>query len=230
MVIPRTRYARVGDAQIAYQVLGDGPDLVYSVGVGSHVDLQWDSPVFARYFRELASFSRLILFDRRGTGASDPSRDLGSPTWEDWAEDVRAVLQAVRSTQAIVFAEAEAGPTAIMFAATEPDRVRSLVLGNTTARYLHDHDYPIGLSPHTAARIIRWVESKWGRPEAITTDNQRESERIARLLRASATPRAAAAQHRYVLESLDARAALPVIQVPAPSRVLKFVAVGARVR
>jgi pimeloyl-ACP methyl ester carboxylesterase len=130
----------VGGAEVAYQVVGQGPaDVVYVSGF-AHVDLRWDDPVWARFLGRLASFGRLILFDRRGSGASDAVPDRAMPTWEEWADDVRAVLDAAGSERAVVFAEADGGPTGLLFTAMQPDRVSSLVLANTTARRLRAHD------------------------------------------------------------------------------------------
>ena len=106
---PATRYVTVGGAEIAYQIMGTGPpDLIWVRGFG-HIDMQWESPVFAEYLKNLASMSRLILFDRRGTGASEAISENAFPTWEDFADDVRAVLDAAGSEQAVVFGEADGG-------------------------------------------------------------------------------------------------------------------------
>ena len=107
---PQVRYTSVGDANVAYMVLGDGPfDLLYSWGLGGHIDLIWDQPAAQRLFPRLASFSRLIMFDRRGTGESDPVPTGGLPTWEDWTEDIRAVLKAAGSKRAALFASIDCG-------------------------------------------------------------------------------------------------------------------------
>jgi len=148
MDIPETRYVGVGDADVAYQVLGDGPpDLLYSNALGTQLDLLWDMPEGADYMRRLASFCRLILFDRRGTGASDPVPLRALPTWEAWAEDLRAVLDAVGSRRAALFSALDSGPISILFAATHPERVSALILFNSTARYMVAEDYPIGVAP-----------------------------------------------------------------------------------
>ncbi len=126
MDAPDTRYVAVGDAEVAYQIVGEGPlDLVYHHGL-CHLDLQWDVAPEAAFNERLASFSRLILFDRRGTGASERGPRDFVPTWEEWSEDLRAVLDAAGSESAAIFAEGEAGPTAILFAAAHPERVRAL--------------------------------------------------------------------------------------------------------
>jgi pimeloyl-ACP methyl ester carboxylesterase len=122
MTVPQTRYTSLGEADIAYQVLGEGPlDLVYVNGLTEHIDLQWDHPLMARFLERLASFSRLIMFDRRGAGASDPVPLDALPTWEEWAEDLRAVLDAVGSERAAIYAELDAGPVGMIFAG-DPSR------------------------------------------------------------------------------------------------------------
>jgi class 3 adenylate cyclase len=219
--------------QIGYQVLGDGGlDLLYFVGLGSHIDLQWDAPALALYLHRLASFSRLILFDRRGTGVSDAAPHQASPTWEEWTEDVRAVLDAVESERAAIFAELDAGPIAILFAATQPQRVSSLVLGNTTARYLMAGDYPIGVSAAAVRSLVEATEAGWGTTAALrkvdrshvgrivelhgkhVRSDTADAQRIAKTMRAAATPGAAAAQYRYIWTTLDVRPALSLIRVP----------------
>src|SRR6266480_2184365 len=124
--VPDTRYARSGDARIAYQVVGDGPpDVLFIGGPASHLDLQWEDPPLVRTFKRYSSFSRLIRFDRRGTGLSDTGEDL--PTLEQQVDDLEAVLDAVGSKRAAVIAAGEAGAGA-MYAASRPDRVSALVL------------------------------------------------------------------------------------------------------
>ena len=121
---PVTRYVAVGDADVAYQVVGDGGlDLLYFYGVGSHFEHFWDMPEYAAFFARLMKFSRLILFDRRGTGGSDDVPRSDIPTWEEWTEDVRAVLDAAGSTRTAIFASGDAGPIAMLFAAMHPERV-----------------------------------------------------------------------------------------------------------
>jgi pimeloyl-ACP methyl ester carboxylesterase len=118
-VQPETRYARLGGDRIAYQVLGQGPpDLVLATGFFSHVDIGWEDPGVALYVRSLASFCRVIYFDRRGTGASDPVLPGPLPLWESHANELAAILDEVGSERAAILAEGDAGPTAIFFAAT----------------------------------------------------------------------------------------------------------------
>ena len=127
---PQTRYAKSGEVNIAYQVVGDGPlDLVFVPGFVSHLDLQWADPRIARFLDKLASFSRLILFDKRGTGLSDPV--AGPAPLEDRMDDVRAVMDAAGSERAALFGLSEGGPMSVLFAATYPERTRALILCGT---------------------------------------------------------------------------------------------------
>src|SRR5581483_3443986 len=124
---PTTRYARSGELHIAYQVVGDGPvDLVYIPSWISAVEHYWDEPLVSRYFSRLASFSRLIMFDRRGSGMSDPLPR--APTLEEQMDDVVAVMDAAGSERAALFALLEGGAMAALFAATHPERTTGLVL------------------------------------------------------------------------------------------------------
>ena len=216
-----TMYAGVGDASIAYRTLGEGPvDLLYFWGLPSHVELQWDLPLTTAPFARLASVGRLIIFDRRGTGASDPLPPEARPTWEDWTEDVSAVLDAVQSERAVIFAEADAGPIGILFATEHPERVSALVLAETSARSRVADDYPIGLSQEAIDLVVNFVGSSWGTPEFVTAISEDMPEDpeiltwITKVQRACATPRMAESQYRYILNSMDVRSALHMVRVP----------------
>jgi class 3 adenylate cyclase len=216
---PVTRYASVGGAQVAYQVVGDGPiDLVFNHGF-CHLDLQWDVAPEAAFNRRLASFSRLILFDRRGTGASERT---GSSmfTWEEWADDLEAVLDAVGSPSAALFAETDAGPPAILFAATRPERVDALVLGNVSARLLVDDDYPFGWSHEEMEAILAGIEATWGQPDLVRSlfpslaHDEASVQALSKLVRAAGTPAVIGRQFRYSYEHLDVRSMLKSVRVP----------------
>jgi class 3 adenylate cyclase len=218
---PETKYIAVGVADVAYQVVGDGPrDLLYFYGPGSHCEHFWDMPLYEDFLTRLGSFARLILFDRRGTGGSDDAPPGDTQTWEEWTEDVRAVLDAAGSTRTAIFACGLAGPIAVLFAAMQPERVSSLVLFNTSARYLVADDYPIGFSPELVDALVEGTGQVWGTLEAVRTanpdrfDDAEFCNHLARQFRAAATPRAAAAQFGYIWRSLDVRKALPLLQVP----------------
>ena len=131
---PDTSYARLDGDRIGYQVFGHGPpEVVTTIGSYSHMDLVWEDPAIALYFRSLGSFSRVIRFDRRGTGVSDRLHLELLPPWESWAEELAVVLDAVGSQQAAIIAQVDSGPMALMFASTRPERTSALVLVNTTA-------------------------------------------------------------------------------------------------
>jgi pimeloyl-ACP methyl ester carboxylesterase len=140
---PETRYAKSGDVNIAYQVVGDGPfDLVYVPGWVSNVDLLWERPKPARFLERLASFSRLIMFDKRGTGMSDRVSNDRLPTLEQRMDDVRAVLDAVGSENAALLGHSEGCSMSVLFAATYPERSRALVLAGSFAKRVRTDDYP----------------------------------------------------------------------------------------
>ncbi len=219
--IPQTQYVTVADADVAYQVLGEGPiDLLHFYGLGNHIDLQWDMPFSVEFMEGLASFSRLIMFDRRGTGASDAVANSAIPTWEQWTDDILAVLDEVGSERAAILAAVDAGPIAILFTAMHPDRVRALVLLNTSARVLAAEDYPIGMTPEDLDSFIEYLGENWGTPDVVLAaepslaDDPETLAKLTRQIRAAATPRTAAAQYHYMFHNLDVREVLPLIQVP----------------
>jgi class 3 adenylate cyclase len=220
----RTRYVAVGDADVAYQVVGDGPiDVLYFYGLGSHIEVLRMMPGFQDFLQRLTTFGRVILFDRRGTGASDGVANNAIPTSEEWTEDVLAVLDAAGSREAVIIAAVDAGPVALLFAALHPERVRALVLVNTTARYLRDDDYPIGVSATDVEVVVGALRDTWGTVDFARSvnpgiDDAAFLEEVARWTRFAATPRAAGAQFAYILGHLDVRDALPLVQ--APTRVL----------
>jgi class 3 adenylate cyclase/alpha-beta hydrolase superfamily lysophospholipase len=217
---PQTRYVDVGGAEVGYQIVGQGPPDVIEVHGFSHLDLRWEDPEVAPFLGWLASFCRLIMFDRRGTGVSDAVPDTAMPTWEEWADDVRAVLDAAGSERAAVLADGPGGAIGMLFTAMQPERVTALILANTTARRLRADDYPIGIPPETVDDLVKMFRASWGTPDLVPVvrpsqaDDPEHVQRVAMGMRATATPRNAAAQVRYVIESLDARKALPQIQVP----------------
>ena len=160
------------------------------------------------------------MFDRRGAGASDRLAPDAVPSWEDWTEDVSAVLRAVGTSRAAICAALDAGPIAMMFAAMHPDRVTGLVLSNTTARFLVAEDYPIGVSLRWLDAVVETVQSLWGTAEftrrisPMLGDDAGFRRETSQRLRASATPSNAAAQYRHILETLDVRHVLSSIQAP----------------
>jgi len=216
--IPETRYARSGDVSIAYQVLGDGPfDLVFVPGAFSHVDLIWTDERRARFFRALASVARLIVFDKRGTGASD---HVEVADLESRMDDVRAVMDDAGCPRAAVMGVSEGGPMSMLFAATYPERVRALVLYGTFARDVWAPDYPWRPTRAETEREIEEDVRTWGTPESarwyVHPDEAQDPEALqahAARQRMMATPGAVAALGRMNLE-IDVRHILRSIRVP----------------
>jgi class 3 adenylate cyclase/pimeloyl-ACP methyl ester carboxylesterase len=216
-----TRYVEVSGSDVAYSVTGSGNvDLLHFWGLGSHVDLLWDRPGHVRFFHRLAEFSRLILFDRRGTGASDRLDGSTVLSWESSVEDIRAVLDAAGSSSAYIHANVDAGPAAIKFAAENPQRVRGLILGNTSARFLVDDDYPIGVTEDAVNAIVEFIRESWGSERlfgviAADAADEREFTAVAaKMNRASMTPRAAAAMYADVMRTADVRHLLGRVDLP----------------
>ena len=220
MRVPETRYARSGDVNIAYQVLGDGPlDLVFVMGWISHLEYFWRDPSFARFLRRLASFSRLILFDKRGTGLSDrvPVDEL--PTLEQRMDDVRAVMEAVGSERAALCGVSEGGPMSALFAATHPERTVALVMIGTYAKRIWAQDYPWAPTAEQRNHFFEEIQKNWGGPVGIEErapsmrDDSQFREWWATYLRMGASPGAAVALTKMNAE-VDVRHVLPTIRVP----------------
>jgi class 3 adenylate cyclase len=218
-VLPETKYARLGGDRIAYQVVGDGPpDLVLTLNSFGHVDVGWEEPGYALFLRTLASFSRVILFDRRGTGASDPL-PLGSlPPWESYGVDLAAVLDEVGSEQAAIMAQLDASPMAIFFAGTRPERTSALILANASAKYTAADDYPIGVPPDVAEALVAQLDQLWGTEAMVLqvpsrADDERFRRWIAKAQRTVGSPRVVQAYMRAMFE-VDARPILPLIHAP----------------
>ena len=220
MELPDTRYARSGDVSIAYQVLGDGPfDLVQVPAFVSHVELSWQIPGVAAVARKLASFSRTIRFDKRGTGMSD--RVSGAPPLEMRMDDVRAVMDAVGSERAALLGMSEGGPMSILFAATYPQRVWALVLAGSYAREFWAPDYPWGLDEKAQERILASYEARWGTDDSFAVrsvapslaDDERFRKWNSQACRFAGTPASARAWFHITME-IDVRAVLSAIRVP----------------
>lgn len=221
MVLPKTQYAKSGDVHIAYQVLGEAaPDLILIPGFVSHVEHFWEEPSVARFLRRLASFSRLIFFDKRGTGLSDRVPDSDLPTLEQRMDDVRAVMDAVGSERAALLAPSDAGSMAVLFAATYPERTTHLLLYGAFATAAEDPEYPWGqTAPALQRRMKAWEES-WGQG-ALYLDlfspsmvgNARYEDWYAKLERLAASP-GAAITLRLMSERINVRHVLPAVRVP----------------
>ncbi len=220
MTPPETRYARSGDVNIAYQVVGNGPfDLVYVMGWVSNLDYFWEEPAYARFLHRLASFSRLILFDKRGTGLSDRVPEAQLPTLEQRMDDVRAVMDAAGSERAALFGVSEGGPMAALFAATYPERTSALVMYGTYAKRIWDPAYPWAPTPQERQKFFGLIQQGWGGVVDIATlapsvvGDERFRLWWAAYLRRSASPGAALALARMNTE-IDIRHVLPAIRVP----------------
>jgi class 3 adenylate cyclase len=217
---PETRYARSGDLSIAYQVVGKGAyDVVAAPGFVSNVELDWQIPAQADFLRRFPSFCRLIRFDSRGIGMSDPI--AGAPTLETRMDDIRAVMDAAASQRAALFAGFDGGPMSLLFAATYPERCWALVLLSTRPRWLWAPDYPSGEQPDERRRERETEFAHWGTLEHSTQlarqlapDVDGETTRaIAAMLRQSASP--GAMRKIYELnDDIDVRHVLPAIQAP----------------
>jgi pimeloyl-ACP methyl ester carboxylesterase len=220
MGLPETRYARSGELNIAYQVLGDGPfDLVFVTGFVSHLDLQWGVPVVHEFFERLASFSRLILFDKRGTGLSDPV--AGPAPLEERMDDLRAVMDAAGSERAAIVGVSEGGPLAILFAATYPERVSSLALCGTFAYANPDpEDNPDGARfwARDGELLRQTMLNEWGSGKTLALfapgyEGLMASLSLAAFERSAASPRMVKAIYDMIVE-IDVRDILPTIGVP----------------
>jgi pimeloyl-ACP methyl ester carboxylesterase len=220
LAIPQVCYARSGDVNIAYQVIGDAPlDLVFVMGWISHLEYFWSEPSFARFLRRLASFARVILFDKRGTGLSDrvPTHQL--PTLEQRMDDVRAVMDAVGSARAVLCGVSEGGPMCSLFAATYPEKTIALVMIGSYARRLAGDGYPWG--PTLAERELFFAEIRthWGGPVGLAERAPSKAhdphfrEWWSAYLRHGASPNAALALTKMNTE-IDIRKVLPSVRVP----------------
>jgi pimeloyl-ACP methyl ester carboxylesterase len=219
VVVPETRYAKSGDVNIAYQVTGEGPfDLVFVPGYVTHLELHWAIPSFAPALERLGSFSRLIRFDKRGTGMSD--RVSGAPTLETRMDDVRAVMDAVGSERAAVYGLSEGAAMALLFAATYPDRTAALVVRSAFPRRMWAPDYPWGRTEEEYEREVAGALEIFG-PHERALDAVRklgrfedaEAESFLQLLRFGSSPGALEALHRMNKE-IDVRHVLPAVRVP----------------
>jgi class 3 adenylate cyclase len=218
--LPTTRYVKSDDVHIAYQVFGEGPlDLLFVPGFVSNVEAMWQSPEYSAFLRRLASFSRVILFDKRGTGMSDRGSQIF--TLEQRMHDVRAILDEVGCERAALFGISEGGPMSLLYAATYPERTAALVIYGSYAKRSWAPDYPIGWKDDQWQRVFDNFERHWGTPESLAvtmwqpslTGNKQAAERVASYHRAAASPGAAVAIMRMNRE-IDVRDALPTISAP----------------
>jgi pimeloyl-ACP methyl ester carboxylesterase/DNA-binding winged helix-turn-helix (wHTH) protein/class 3 adenylate cyclase len=220
MQTPETRYVQNGDVNIAYQVVGDGPvDIVFVMGWVSHLEYFWKHHAFASFLERIASFSRLILFDKRGTGLSDRVPLSGLPTLEQRMEDVHTVMDAVGSERAILVGVSEGGPMCSLFAATYPERTAGLVMIGTYAKRIRDDDYPWAPTEEQREAFFELMRNEWGGPVGIDerAPSMANDEAFrtwwAEYLRNGASPGAAVALTQMNAE-IDVRGVLPSVRVP----------------
>ena len=220
---PEVAYARNGGIAIGYATVGDGPvDLVYLSAI-NNLDVAWENPAYARFLKSLASFARVIIVDRRGTGISDRYSPADLPPLEDLVDDLAAVLDAVGSERAALFGFSDAGTLCAMFAATRPERVSALILYATNACGTRAHDYPWQWSEREWAEYLDGVRTGWGTRRFVAeflalwgpslAGDERAEAWCERFMRASASPSEIYAQEQ-VFRDMDVRQLLPAIGVP----------------
>jgi len=218
--VPETMYAKSGNVNIAYQIVGDAPlDLVFVMGWVSHLEYFWKEPSFARFLERLSSFARLILFDKRGTGLSDrvPNNEL--PTLEQRMDDVRAVMDAAGSDRAALIGVSEGGPMCSLFAATYPEKTLALIMIGTYAKRVRDDDYPWAPTADERQHFFNEIRQHWGGPVGVeerapsVASDPQFRDWWATYLRMGASPGAALALTE-MNAAIDVRKVLPTIRVP----------------
>jgi pimeloyl-ACP methyl ester carboxylesterase/DNA-binding CsgD family transcriptional regulator len=218
MASPVTRYARSGVVHVAWQSVGEGPlDLIFVPGWVSHVEASWRFPEIARFLQTLARSCRLLVFDKRGTGLSDPLPRAS--TMDERMDDIRAVLDAAAVRRAAIFGASEGVPLSVLFAATYPERTLGLIAYGGFARRRRAPDYPWAPSDQSTARLLAEIERSWGGPMELSTltpsrvNDRRFAVRLATYLRQSASPGGALALLRYNTD-VDVTGALAHVAVP----------------
>lgn len=217
---PKTRYVDTGRGSLGYQVFGDGTShVVFSGSIDSNAEAMWDLPEAAEYFDRLSAFSRVLYYDSRGSGVSDPVPNAGLFTFESFSDDTRIAMDAAGFDRATIIGDVEGGPRAIMFAATYPERVESLVLTNTFARFLRSDDYPIGIPEDALANLQTWMTQNWGTADYFTGTSPSLSQdpairdRLARYQRISTSPGVTGSAIEFYRQT-DVRWMLSAIQAP----------------
>lgn len=219
MSAPRTLYARSGEVHLAYQVIGEGPrDIVLVLDWASHLEALWEQTLVAEFVTSLNRFARVIWFDMRGVGLSDRVVDEAVSA-EDWLEDVSAVMDAAGSERATIVGHGHAVQLALLFAATHPERVDSLVLINGFARLLRSDDYPAGMPPEVRDAVLETISTNWGTGRLATVlapsvaSQPGVKEWYGRVERYAASPGTALSKMRAISE-LDVRNVLPLVAAP----------------
>ena len=214
---PDIHYAKSGDLNIAFSVIGEGPDLIVAPGFISHLDIMWAEPSVVHFYSRLASFRRVVTFDKRGTGLSDPA--MHASTLEESIDDLRAVMDAAGCERADIVGISEGGTMAMLMAASHPDRVNALVLYGTFTRLLRAADYPLGVTEEQLSELIEVSAKGWGEGVALGgwAPSRRDDADLrqwwARLQRVAASP--GMVRNIFALyPQLDIRDVLPAIQVP----------------
>lgn len=217
---PKTRYVDTGRGSVGYQVFGDGTShVVFSGSIDSNAEAMWDLPEAAEYFDRLSAFSRVLYYDSRGSGVSDPVPNAGLFTFESFSDDTRIAMDAAGFDRATIIGDVEGGPGAMMFAATYPERVESLVLTNTFARFLRSDDYPIGIPEDALANLQTWMTQNWGTADYFTGTSPSLSQdpairdRLARYQRISTSPGVTGSAIEFYRQT-DVRWMLSAIQAP----------------
>ena len=219
-MLPKTKYARSGDVRIAYQITGDGPfDVVWAPGTMSHLDLDWEIPQRALFFERFSKFCRLIRFDKRGTGLSD--RPVHMATLEERTDDIRAVMDDAGIESANIFGVSEGGSMACLFAATYPQRIKSLLIWGAQARWIACEDHPWAQTREEHNEMLAMIEDGWPSFEYITGPGAGVGkdadpafiESLSRYMRAAANPSAVYA-YEQMNGQIDTRPILPSIQAP----------------
>jgi pimeloyl-ACP methyl ester carboxylesterase len=214
--IPPIQYIKSDDAYIAYQVIGDGPvDMLYMSGFASHIEYAWEEPRLAQTMRHLANHARLIIMDKRGSGLSD--RVLDSPSLEQTAADMEAVLDAVGSKEAVIAATCEGAPAASLAAVNNPDRILGLIMLNPVVVGSRTEQFPWAMPCHLWEQVFEAVEQEWGGPYKIDYLVPTADEYLrtwwAKYLRLAVSPGAAVAAFQ-ILSAIDMTAIMPQITVP----------------
>jgi pimeloyl-ACP methyl ester carboxylesterase len=219
-LLPETRYAQSGDVHIAYQVVGDGtPDLVLVPEFWHSIEAQWEEPALASFLRRLSSLGRLIVFDQRGTGVSDPLPPDEAPSLEQWLDDISTVMGEAGSQQAVLVGMGGGGSLSMLFAATHPERTAGLVLVNSFPRLSQAGDYEWGRAPAVEEEVLHVMRTGWGRgvlldvvaPSKVGDEQFRQW--WARYQRLGSSP-GTIVRVRRMLDEFDIRDALPSIRSP----------------
>lgn len=220
--LPPARYANAGGVSIAYQVMGAGPDVVLVSGMLNNIEASWQDPGFADAYRQIASFARLISFDKRGTGMSDRFPSELSMGLDEHLDDIHAVMDAAGCERAVLLAQADGVPAAALFASTFPERVSGLIVYGATARALPEDGYVPALPAEMWDQVFDTFEGRWGNPddpagiELLTpsrVDDARWKSIVARMQRVTSSPKAAR-EYMRMATHLDIREVLPAIGVP----------------